>query len=434
MRSSKTPERPPDRVQAQVLADLAARVRDALTQEHHRRRHRAAREHHGFAADAELVALLVARGDADGATVLDDDVLGAQIRDDHRALLERARQVRDLDAAASALRAAVVAEALPFAADGVARDGPRAPAERLAAAIDDVGDRADELSLRRRDLQDALDAIEVRRHRGRREVVRVEALAPLVEHPRRRAKARARVDRGRAADELAHQEGDRRAAERERVAEIIRMGVDEAADEVVPFSIRAFFDVDDGVPAIGELAADDRAACARADDDDLALDVAIARPPARALDLLLPAVRLDVLDDLERAAHRLVRPRRVEVGDLEDVRERVERASKDRALLPRLEHARLLAARQRVKRFPLLQTHGLIEERERGAPARDDVRAHRAHHLFEARDRGLVRAGRGRRAGNESPRRTRARREAAREITSAMKARRCNARARERFT
>ena len=73
------------------------------------------------------------------------------------------------------------------------------------------------------------------------------------------------------------------------------MRADGAAVERVAAVVLALLDEDDGVAALGELAADDRAAGARAHDDHVALDVGLGpgrvvarlhlRQPARLLDV-----------------------------------------------------------------------------------------------------------------------------------------------------
>jgi hypothetical protein len=322
------------RMEREVPADLAAGVREPLAEQEQRRRDAAAGEHDHARAHAVAPAARRRAFDADGAAALDDHAVDAKPGEQHGAASERGRDVRQVRAALGVGAAAEVAEAEAGAAARVAADREVPPAERVAAARDHARDRAD-FGLRGRcDVENALDALEVRLHRLAREIVGAQLLAPSIEHPRGRAKAGAAVDRGRTADEAADEDRHHDVADRRggSIEPLVRAY--EAAVERVAAIVLAFFDEADREAALGELVADDGAAGTGADHDRVQLEV-VAGPVVGGVDLREPARLVEIADDVRAPAHRAHDVGAIEVRELVDDRRDVERLAQHRIVLPR---------------------------------------------------------------------------------------------------
>ncbi len=244
-------------------------------------------------------------------------------RHQNRAVPEGRRHVRDVRAPLGVGRTAIIAHALTVAVGRVSPDREVFPTELLAAPGDDARDAAKVVGARGLDAQLSLDALEVRRQGGGRELVGREILAPAIENPRRRAEARAGVHGGRSADQPAHEDGEDRVADAEdpplAAVELgVRLGA--PAPELVATMELAFLDHHDGQAAGGQLLGYDRPAGSRAHDDHVALERLGGAEVLRAAQLAHPASRLRGAAASPDAAHGLVDGLVVEVRQLQERR------------------------------------------------------------------------------------------------------------------
>ena len=374
-------------MQAQVAPHLVAAVGQPLLEQEARRRDGAPREHHGAGSNAHLAPRRRSGLHTDGAAAFDRHALDPRAVEKERALLERGRQIGDVDAPARSAGAAEVAEAGALAVWRVAADREMAPAERVTPPRHHRADGPDCLLAGGSYVEDGLDALEVGSHRLGGKVVRDEVLAPPLEDPRRRAEARPAVDRGRAADHASDEDRHHDVSDGERRTVEALVGADGAPVEGVALVVRALFEEDDGQPAGGELPADDRACGARADDDHVALDVPPV-PGVSRVHLALPAVLLDWPRDLERLAGR-----RIEVDHLVDERDERQRLADDRVALPSPEQVVLFARTQRVERpAPPGRRRG-VDRGLRRAPGLQERGVGLPDEIVRAPDRGFVGAG-----------------------------------------
>ena len=148
------------------------------------------------------------RLDAGGATALDHDAIGPAARVEPGAGGGGRGQVGQVHRLLGVARTPEGALAAPVAAVDVAEDRRAAKAERLDAAIEELGVPPDDLPGHGADRDGPLDLVEVGRHGARVGVLHALVGLPGTQHPVRRAEAGAGVDDRGAADTLAERQGD----------------------------------------------------------------------------------------------------------------------------------------------------------------------------------------------------------------------------------
>ena len=148
-------------------------------------------------------------------------------------------------------------------------------AHGIAAARDHACVAAEEFGFCRRYAENGFDALVVRRHGVGGKIGEAEVLRPMLEHMRRCAIAGSGIDGGAATDGATDGNWNRRVANRNRcgtAAVHLGLHVEWPAVERRAIDIVASFDEDDRDASFGQFLADDRAACASADDHDIAFD------------------------------------------------------------------------------------------------------------------------------------------------------------------
>ncbi len=209
---------PGRRVDREVVAQLARARAQAVAAQEQRRVDRAAGHDHRVGLDAQAAAAGGASVDGAGAAIAHLDVRRPRARVRRRPGLPGERHVAHVRRLLGRRRAAEHAHARAHAAADVAVDEVARPAEGVGAALDDERVAAGQLGRHLGDVDDALDAAEVRVELVGRELLEAEAAAPHLEDRRRGAEAGAGVDRRGPADPAAERQDDRRVAHRDRHA------------------------------------------------------------------------------------------------------------------------------------------------------------------------------------------------------------------------
>ena len=260
----------------QVPASPARRIRDAAPLEQRGGEERAARHDDVPGKRAELASglTLEPRIDADRAAAREEDPVDAAAGVEPGAGGLRARDVRDVHRLLGVLRAADRAHPGAEAAALVARDPCAVVAEGRGAALEQPAVPAVRLVGHRPDAELRLDALEIGAEVGLARARDAVSLGPLLEDVVRRPIAGARVDGRRPADAAPERDRDGRPAERHREPAITVEEVDHRTripGEVLPGEEPALLEQHDVLATRRELARDDRAAGARADDDHIGL-------------------------------------------------------------------------------------------------------------------------------------------------------------------
>ena len=260
----------------QVPPAPARQVRHAAPLEQRRGEERAARHHDVPGKRAELASglTLEPRIDADRAAAREEDPVDPAAGVEPRAGGLRARDIRDVHRLLRVLRAADGAHPGTEAATLIARDTRAVVAERGGAALEQAAVPAVDVVGYRPDAELRLDVLEIGAEVGLACARDAVSLRPFLEHVVRRPIAGARVDGRRPADAAPERDRDGRPAERHREPAVTVEEVDHRTripGEVLPGEEPALLEQHDVLATRRELARDDRAAGARADDDHIGL-------------------------------------------------------------------------------------------------------------------------------------------------------------------